>query len=65
MMRAIDVLESQEVLKLFKIQDWQNMKDAQRSKLYKDLQKRAYPSTIREEKKALTTKELAEILNKG
>lgn len=64
-MRCIDVIESQEMLKLFKVQDWQNMKDAQRSKLHRDLQKRAYPAIIKEEKKALSTKDLASILNQG
>lgn len=61
--QALIALEAQENLTLLRVQDWPNMKKEARSKLFKDLNKIANPSIVKEERKALTTQDLAALLN--
>lgn len=63
LLQAIPVLEAQEALSLLKVEDWPHMKKDARSKLYKDLNKAANPTIMKEEKKALSTADLAALLN--
>lgn len=63
LLQAIPVLEAQEAMSLLKVQDWPNMKKEARAKLYRDLNKAANPSMMNEEKKALSTADLAALLN--
>jgi hypothetical protein len=60
---ALHALEAQESISLLRVQDWPNMKKEARTKLYRDLNKIANPSILREEPKALTTQDLAALLN--
>lgn len=61
--QALMAIEAQESLALLRVQDWPNMKKEARSKLFKDLNKIANPSIVKEERKALTTQDLAALLN--
>lgn len=61
--QALIALEAQENLTLLRVQDWPNMKKEARSKLFKDLNKIANPSIVKEERKALSTQDLAALLN--
>lgn len=61
--QALMAIEAQESLTLLRVQDWPNMKKEARSKLFKDLNKIANPSIVKEERKALTTQDLAALLN--
>jgi hypothetical protein len=60
---ALIALEAQENLTHLRVQDWPNMKKEARTKLFKDLNKLANPSIVNEEQKALTTEDLAALLN--
>jgi hypothetical protein len=60
---ALIALEAQENLTNLRVQDWPNIKKEARSKLFKDLNKLANPSIVKEEQKALTTEDLAALLN--
>ena len=60
---TIKAIEAQEQIALLKIQDWPNMKQEVRSRLFRDLNKLSNPSILREEPKALTTQDLAALLN--
>jgi hypothetical protein len=60
---ALHSLEAQESISLLRVEDWPNMKKEARTKLYRDLNKIANPSILREEPKALTTQDLAALLN--
>lgn len=60
---AIAALKAQETMELMKVADWPNMKKEARSKLFKDLNKAANPSIVKEERKALSTQDLAALLN--
>lgn len=42
--QAIEMIESQNLLVHFKIQDWPNLKKPQRTKLHRDVYKKAYPN---------------------
>ena len=48
-----------------KIADYPMMKPDARRKLFNDLKKQANPSILKEEKRAITTADLAQILNRG
>ena len=60
---SILAIRAQETIAALKVADWPNMKKEARSKLYRDLNKLANPSILREEPKALTTQDLAALLN--
>jgi hypothetical protein len=60
---SIPAIRAQETIAALKVADWPNMKKEARSKLYRDLNKLANPSILREEPKALTTQDLAALLN--
>lgn len=61
--QAIPVLEAQEAMSALKVQDWPNMKKEGRAKLFRDLNKAANPIMMNEEKKPLSTADLAALLN--
>lgn len=65
LMQACHALEAQENITSLRIQDWPHMKKEARSKLFRDLNKLANPVILREERKPLTTQDLAAILNRG
>jgi hypothetical protein len=60
---AIPALEAQEAISNLRVQDWPGMKKEARSKMFRDLNKMAIPTIIREEEKPLTTADLAALLN--
>lgn len=60
---CITMIEAQEQLKAFTVQDWSHMKKAQRTKLHKDLFKQAYPSEIRK-KNYISPEELLKVLGR-
>lgn len=63
---AIPALEAHEQLILLKVSDYEHMKPEARKKLFKALNKLANPPIIEEEnKKPMTTDQLASILNQG
>lgn len=61
---AITILEAQEMLIKFKIQDWSQMKDADRKKLFRQVDLMAYPKKQAQGGKKVSNKELMEILTK-
>lgn len=65
LLRCIPIIESRETLLKLKIVDFPTMKDETRRKLFKDLNKQAFPIILKEEPKALTTNDLARLLNQG
>ncbi len=60
---CITMIEAQEQLKAFTVQDWSHMKKAQRTKLHKELFKKAYPSEIRQ-KNYITIDDLSKVLGR-
>lgn len=60
---CVDVLTARETLNQLRISDYPMMKQEARRKLFQDLKKQANPRILKEERKALTTKDLAAILN--
>ena len=62
---CIDVIQAREALMQLRISDYPMMKPEARSKLFNSLKKQANPRILKEERKALTTADLAAILNKG
>jgi len=62
---SISILKAQEALFQLKLSDYPTMKPEARTKLFKDLKREAYPETIKEESRALTTADLAKFLNRG
>lgn len=65
LIQAIQALEAQEHLAYLRMHDWPHMKKDARNKLFRDLNKLANPVILREERKPLTTEDLAAILNRG
>ena len=63
--KASETLQARENIVSLRIEDWPNMKKEARSKLFRDLNKLANPSILREEGKPLTAENLAAILNRG
>lgn len=61
--QAIPILEAQEQLVNLKNQDFPTMKNEARRKLFKHLNKIAYPVKIKESKKSLSIDDIAKILN--
>jgi hypothetical protein len=62
--QCIDVLEAREMLIGFRVADFPMLKEDSRNKLFRELNNRAFPNIIREER-AITTNELAGLLNRG
>ncbi len=62
-MLAMPSLEAQEAISALRVQDWPSMKKEARSKMFRDLNKLANPTILREEEKPLTTADLAALLN--
>ena len=64
--QAIPIIEAQEMLSDFKVQDWSNMKETARSKLHSHLSKTAFNSisTGKKEAKKISNEDLARILSK-
>lgn len=58
---CITIIESQDMLKWLSCFDWPNMTKDQRSRLHKDLYKKAYPDIFKE-KKELTPNLLASLM---
>jgi hypothetical protein len=58
-----NVLEARELLMKLRAADWPNMHKNERAKLWKELHKKAYPESYKNNKRVLTTKELASILS--
>jgi len=56
---AIEVIEAQNHLALMKIADFPNLKQAERTKVHKEVYKRAYPF---QKKKSVTWEELQRIM---
>lgn len=65
MFLSIPAIEAHEQLLAFRVADFPMMKTEARQKLFRSLNKLANPPIIKEEPKALTTEDLAKILNKG
>ena len=63
LMLAMPTLEAQEAISDLRVQDWPGMKKEARSKMFRDLNKLANPTILREEEKPLTTADLAALLN--
>jgi Zn/Cd-binding protein ZinT len=63
MWQSITTLEAQEQLMQMSVQDWSHMKKAQRTKLHKELFKKAYPSEIRK-KNYISAEDLAKVLGR-
>jgi hypothetical protein len=60
----ITIIEAQEMLKELTVQDWPNQKQNQRSKLHKQLYKKAYPGIFREGKE-MSQQSLSQILERS
>ena len=65
MIHCIDVIAAQEQLRELQNADFPSVKKETRDKLWKLLKKTANPTILKEEKRAITTQELASLLNKG
>lgn len=65
LLQACAALEAQENITMLRVEDWPHLKKEARSKLFRDLNKLANPVILREERKPLTTQDLAAILNRG
>ena len=63
--QAITVIESQEMLKAFKVQDWPSQTRQKRSSIHRGLFERAYPTTFENSNKPMTTTQLADFLSKA
>jgi len=63
MWECVTILEAQDQLKQMALMDWPHMKKAERTKLHKDLFKKAYPSEIRK-KNYISADELAKVLGR-
>jgi len=62
---SIQHLEAQETLVNLRNLDYPMMKEDARKRLFRDLNKRAFPSIIKEEQRALTIMDLANLINQG
>lgn len=62
LLKASETLEARENISALKIGDWPNMTKQARGKLFRDLNKLANPSMIKEERKPLTTEDLARLI---
>lgn len=60
--QSIDVIENQNILTQFTINDWPNMKKEARTKLHKQVHKKAFPKT-HETSKPQSTKDIFEMLS--
>lgn len=65
MLLAIPALEAHEQLLQMRVADYPTMKNTNRMKLFKHLNKLSNPSIIEDEIRPLTLDKLAEILNQG
>lgn len=65
LVESIPCIEAHEQLLALKVSDFPMMKPEARQKLHRSLNKLANPNIIKEEEKALTTEDLAKILNRG
>lgn len=62
LLKAMEALQARENISELRVQDWPNLKKEARSKLFRDLNKLANPSMIKEERRPLTTEDLAALI---
>jgi len=60
---SIEILEAQDLLVQYTLQDWSNLKKEVRQKMHRETHKKAYPKTWKK-KKAVTLAELSNIIGK-
>ena len=65
MHKCIDILQARETIVQTQVSDFPMIKDEARDKFFKVLKNKAYPLIIREEPRAITTNDLARLLNQG
>lgn len=64
LLKCIPVLQARDTLRLIGIQDFPHLKEEARNKRLRELNNTAFPNILREER-AITTNELASLLNRG
>lgn len=62
LLKALEAIEARESIADLRVQDWPNLKKEARSKLFRDLNKRANPNMMKEERRPLTTEDLAALI---
>lgn len=62
LLKASETLEARESISLLKTQDWPHMTKQARGKLFRDLNKLANPNMMKEERRPLTTEDLAKLI---
>lgn len=60
--QCVDILQAREALIGIKIAEYPYLKKEGQSRVFKDLKKRAYPSIIKKEARAITMADLANML---
>lgn len=65
LIKCIEIITAKEMLEDLVIADYPTLKADTRRKIFNDLKKKANPSILKPEARAITTKDLASILNQG